>query len=245
MPYTLSPTTLALYEECPTCFWLHMNKGIKRPAGIFPSLPSGMDSIFKKYFDFYMEQGTLPPFLANVLPGCKLFDNKLLLKEWRNTLKGIQWKDAEGNVLKGAVDNLLIKDEKLIVLDYKTRGYALKEDTATHYQQQLNLYNFLLRKNGYATEEYALLLFYYPKEVNTQHHLLPTAPSQEGQPRQLATLEQSPETETIIFETRLITLEVNITHAEQLVSQALALLAGKQPGPNPECEYCRYRTAGN
>jgi len=37
--------------ECPRCFWLQIVKNIKRPAGIFPSLPSGMDKILKVHFD--------------------------------------------------------------------------------------------------------------------------------------------------------------------------------------------------
>lgn len=75
------------------------------------------------------------------LKGVRLFDNIELLKTWRNNLKGIQYKDKNGNLIRGAVDNLLEKGSKLIVLDYKTRGFPLKEDTAEHYQDQLDLYN--------------------------------------------------------------------------------------------------------
>lgn len=51
--FGLSPSTLGLYKNCPRCFWLHINKGHKRPNGIFPSLPGGMDLVIKKYFDKY------------------------------------------------------------------------------------------------------------------------------------------------------------------------------------------------
>ena len=51
MPYKLSPSTLNLMKECPRCFWLAQHKVWKRPAGIFPSLPSGMDKILKVHFD--------------------------------------------------------------------------------------------------------------------------------------------------------------------------------------------------
>ena len=47
----LSPSTLNLFLECPRCFWLHINKRIQRPRGIFPSLPGGMDLVIKDYFD--------------------------------------------------------------------------------------------------------------------------------------------------------------------------------------------------
>jgi len=57
----LSPSSLNLFLECRRCFWLDKNKGIKRPRGIFPSLPSGMDSVIKKYFDSYRLNSDMPP----------------------------------------------------------------------------------------------------------------------------------------------------------------------------------------
>ena len=124
-----------------------------------------MDSILKNHFDKFREMGKMPPELAN-LEGYQLFTDKELLKVWRNNRKGIQWTDEEGNLLRGAVDNILQKGSKLVVLDYKTRGYPLKEDTAAHYQNQMDIYTFLLQKNGYETEDYAYLLFYHPSSVN-------------------------------------------------------------------------------
>src|SRR3989338_10949660 len=161
----LSPSSLNLMADCPRCFWLQFNKDIKRPAGIFPSLPSGMDRILKTHFDSFMKKGELPPELKDWNIDCKLFNNEELLKVWRNNLKGIPWTDEKGNLFRGAVDNILVKGKKLVVLDYKTRGFPLKDDTAEHYQDQLDIYNFLLRKNGYETEDYAYLLFYHPNKV--------------------------------------------------------------------------------
>jgi len=64
-PLRLSPSTLNLFIDCPRCFWLHINKRIHRPRGIFPSLPSGMDNVIKTYFDKYRKKGELPPELQN------------------------------------------------------------------------------------------------------------------------------------------------------------------------------------
>jgi hypothetical protein len=218
MPYKLSPSSLSLMEECPRCFWLHHNKDKKRPAGIFPSLPSGMDSILKTHFDKFMEKNQLPPELRenSECKGCKLFDDKEKLRVWRNNLKGISWTDKEGNLLHGAVDNLLVKGKKIIVLDYKTRGFPLKDDTAEHYQNQLNIYNFLLRKNGYETEDYAFLLFYVPKEVA--------------------------ETGEVIFNTHLIKMKTDVDEAEKFWKKALKLLNGPCPKKHEEetekCAWC-------
>ena len=46
-----------------------------------------------------------------------------------------------------------------MVLDYKTRCFALKEDTAHHYQDQIDICSFLLRKNGYETKDYSYCFF--------------------------------------------------------------------------------------
>ena len=158
MTFKLSPSSIGLMKDCPRCFWLEQNERWKRPEGIFPSLPSGMDRVLKKHFDSFRDKGKLPPELSNC-PEClgmRLFgtyeDEKSLLEIWRNNRKGIQMKDAEGNILKGAVDNILVLGKKLVVLDYKTRGYALKEDTHHHYQDQLDIYNLLLRENGFEAE---------------------------------------------------------------------------------------------
>jgi len=210
--YKLSPSTLNIFIECPRCFWLQFNKGIKRPLGIFPSLPSGMDAILKVYFDKYMKKGKLPPVLGNLK--LKLFDDTALLKVWRSNFKGIQYKDKKGNILRGAVDNILVNGKKLIVLDYKTRGYPLKEDTHEHYIDQLNIYNFLLRKNGYETEDYAYLLFYYPNEVN--------------------------ENGDVVFDTKLLKIKIDVDKAKKLFKDAISCLEGSIPDASDECEYCKY-----
>src|SRR3989344_3370725 len=139
MDYKLSPTSINLMLECQRCFWLKLVKNINRPEGIFPSLPGGMDRILKRHFDKFMEKGELPPEIREygLGNGYSLFADKAQLEIWRNNKEGIKYKDkTSGILLRGAVDNLLEKGNKLIVLDYKTRGYPLKEDTHEHYQAQ-------------------------------------------------------------------------------------------------------------
>ena len=199
-------------QECPRCFWLTQHKVWKRPAGIFPSLPSGMDAILKKHFDKFRDKGLLPPELCEnrECKNLKLFDDKEKLKIWQSNFKGISFTDKESNELHGAVDNILVNGKKLIVLDYKTRGYAVKDDTAEHYRLQQNVYNFLLRKNGYETEDYFFLLFYVPKEVT--------------------------ETGEVVFDTTLVKMKVDVKKAEKAWKDALKLLNEKCP--TKCCEWC-------
>jgi hypothetical protein len=107
----------------------------------------------------------------------------------------------------------LTKGKKIIVLDYKTRGYPLKEDTHEHYRAQMDIYNFLLRKNGYDTEDYAYLLFYYPREVS--------------------------ETGELIFDTKLIKIKTNAKKGGQYFKDAIKLLEGDCP--KKTCEWCEGR----
>lgn len=212
--YKLSPSSLCMLEDCPRCFWLRFRKGVDRPRGIFPSLPSGMDKILKAHFDRFRDKGKLPPELVSEGVKAKLFDDVDLLKVWQSNFKGIRWEDSKGNILRGAVDNILVKGKKLIVLDYKTRGFALKEDTAAHYQHQLDIYNFLLRKNGYQTEDYGYLLFYIPDKV-----------LKAGE---------------VVFDTQLVKMKTNTKDAERLFKKGLKVLKGRMPKASEECEYCGY-----
>lgn len=217
MNFKLSPSSLNLMKECPRCFWLTQHGVWRRPSGIFPSLPSGMDNILKKHFESFARRGILPSELCsnNECIGLKLFDDFNKLGEWQNNRKGIQWKNEDGNILKGAVDYLLVKTETgtIVVIDYKTRGFALKEDTHTHYQDQLDIYNFLLRKNGYQTEDYAFLLFYVPKEVT--------------------------ETGEVIFDTTLKKMKIDVKNAENIFNKAIKLL--NEECPTKTCEWCDGR----
>ena len=213
--FKLSPTSLNLMKECPLCFWLTEHGIWKRPAGIFPSLPSGMDGILKRHFDKFMERGLLPPELCkdSECENFKLFDDKELLREWRNSRKGLWFEDTEGNILHGGIDNILIHkaNNKLIVLDYKTRGFPLKEDTHEHYQDQLNIYAWLLEKLGHKTENFAYLLFYYPKEVL--------------------------ETGEVIFDTVLKKMKIDTSEAEKLFKKAIQMLNSECPEKG--CEWCQ------
>lgn len=214
MTYKFSPSSLSLLKDCPRCFWLQFNKNIKRPDLIFPSLPSGMDKILKEHFDRFMKKGELPPELKELKGKVKLFDNEELLKVWRSNFKGIQWADKKSNLIHRAIDNLLQKKNKLIVLDYKTRGFPLKEDTHEHYQDQMDIYNFLLRKNGYETEEYTYLLFYHPHQVEPNGH--------------------------VCFNTDLVKINVNIKNAEKILKKAVKVLEGKMPKASKECGFCKW-----
>ncbi|MBS3081386.1 PD-(D/E)XK nuclease family protein [Candidatus Pacearchaeota archaeon] len=214
--FKLSPSSLSLMHECPRCFWLKQHKIWPRPSTPFPQLPNGMDRVLKTHFDKFRDNGMLPPEIRDHrhTVGLKLFGDKELIGLWRSR-KGIQWEDKNGNILHGAVDNLLMNGKKMVVLDYKTKGGPLKDEAEAgdYSQNQLDFYNFLLRKNNYETEDYAFLLFYYPKEVL--------------------------ETGEVIFDTVLARREINVKNAEKIFNKALKLLSNRCP--KKICVWCEGR----
>ena len=109
----LSASTLKLFQECPRCFWLHINKKIERPRGPFPSLPSGIDRVLKAYFDGYRKRGTLPPLIQGKLDGT-LATQSMTLGFNDPQTKARLW---------GRLDDCVIRtDAKLAPLDHKTRA---------------------------------------------------------------------------------------------------------------------------
>lgn len=151
-PIKLSPSTLNLFAECPRCFWLALKAGLPRPAGPFPSLPVGMDSIIKKYFDTYRGKNELPPILKNKIRG------RLAV----GMPKTLYFNDEPGYVLYGRPDEYLELPDKLVAaLDHKTRASEPKELLQV-YQNQLDIYDLLLEENGYPSAGKAYLVYYYP-----------------------------------------------------------------------------------
>ena len=213
-PIRLSPSQLNLFLECPRCFWFHQNQDRHRPAGIFPSLPSGMDNVIKVYFDRYRLKGKLPPAIQEKVVGSLLPDLEVMTK-WRNWRTGLNYKDKKtGAVLIGALDDCLVHEGKYIPLDYKTRGYDPKEGGESFYQNQLNCYEFLLQANDFNTAGYAYLVYYVPKEVDEGGMV-----RFEITPKKVAT---DPEEAIKVFE------------------NAVATLQGPVPEGHANCEYCAY-----
>ena len=211
----LSPSTLNIFLECQKCFWLDQVKGIHRPRGIFPSLPGGMDGLIKKYFDKYRALGKLPPELEGKLDGVELFQDGELLNKWRNWRSALAYEDLEtGAVLSGMLDDLGVKGRQFVPLDYKTRGYDVKEGGENFYKNQLNCYGLMLRENQMPPAGYAFLLYYIPKEV-----------AEGGMTR---------------FDVVPKKVDIDPDEALKVLRDAAALLQGPMPERHSECIYCSW-----
>ncbi len=214
--FKLSPSALHLFLDCPRCFWLEKNKNIKRPRGIFPSLPGGMDRVIKNYFDAYRKKKALPPELQ--IPdfhGAELFEDQKQLDLWREWRTGLIYKSPDGSQLSGALDELMVKSGKYIPFDYKTKGSPATEESAVkYYQHQLDSYALMLEANGLHTWDYGFLLYFSPKGVKER-----------GQ---------------VEFEIQPIRISLDPKRAKKMFEDALALLNAELPSSLPTCEYCAW-----
>lgn len=206
----LSPFLLGIYKECPRCFWLHVNKGHKRPGGAFPSLPGGMDLIIKAYFDKY--RGKLPPEINGKVRGV-LFSDLETLAKWRNWKTSLKIGNEEWS-LYGAFDDILVDGQFYIPLDFKTRASKANEETSKFYQHQLDLYTLLLEKNGYKTTGLAFLIYYFPIEAA--------------------------EGGIFKFQVEPEEIKTSLSHGEKLIAEAVATLNGPIPKRHESCEFCTW-----
>ncbi len=193
-----------------------MNQGMERPRQPFPSLPSGIDRKVKKHFDRFRGKDSSPPELKGT--GLSLFDGQNFVdyaRSWRTEPK---WRDPEtGAVLRGGLDDLLENEAgDLVVLDYKTRGSEPKEETGVpeYYRRQVNLYNMILRENGYSTADQGLILYFYPDRFT--------------------------ENGDFSFHTELRRTETDAEEAKKLVRDAVKTVEGPAPEHDPDCEYCEW-----
>ena len=203
---------------CPRCLWLHFNENVKRPRGAFPSLPDGMDNVFKNYFDEYRQGGGLPPEIEGKVDGV-LFSDFSKLNKWREFnfgRGGIRASFPEMDIeVAGAIDELLVgSDGKFIPFDFKTRGYPTKEDTHEHYRGQIDLYSLLFEKNGFPVADHGYLLFFWPQSYSMG---------------------------TANFKTELVKMDVSPSRGYSILEKARKIITGPKPPKHESCEYCMFR----
>lgn len=215
----LSASALGIYKNCPRCFWLDRNTKIKRPRGIFPSLPGGMDRTLKTYYDGYRANGILPTELAELSGKYSLYPNQAALNRMRDWRSGLTIEGAGYRVVTAFDDLLVVVGDGntppiFSVLDYKTKGSAPKPgDTEGYYGHQADVYDLALEQNGHKTDHQARFIYYWPEEQT------PT----------LATK----------MRTEIVPIQCDPERAKRFIAEAVACLQGPLPKAG-ECEYCGH-----
>jgi len=152
--FKLSRSKIELFCECPKCFILERKFGVTRPSGPPFTLNNAIDALWKKEFDLYRTLQTPHPILfeqgLNIVP----FQHESI-DDWRNNRRGVKFSHAAAQFLVcGAPDEVCInKDEELAVVDVKAASKAseidLDADWQISYKRQMEIYQWLLRQNGF------------------------------------------------------------------------------------------------
>jgi len=213
----LSPNSLNLYLECKRCFWLDKRKGIKRPQPFPYSLNLAVDKLLKEEFDEYRAKKQIHPLIIERNIPAKLFSNQELLNQWRSNFVGIRYYDEKiGATLFGAVDDILeFEGGRLAPLDYKSTGATIPS-VYDRFQLQMDVYTFLLEKNGFLTPRKGYLAFYIVDKDNGFRDRLP-------------------------FQKELHEIETDPSYVYELFKEAVDVLKNPVAPPHsPECEFGRW-----
>ncbi len=158
--WTLSRSKIDLFMECARCFYIDNKLGTARPPGYPFNLNSAVDALLKKELDIHRANATRHPLAAAYgLDAIPLAHAQM--DEWRNALsQGVRCVHKEtGLTVRGGVDDIWVnKAGELIVIDYKAtskdgRIESLDEDWHRGYKRQLEIYQWLLRQNGFKVSD--------------------------------------------------------------------------------------------
>ncbi len=202
----LSSNSLNLYLECPRCFWLEMH-GRKRPSGPMSTMPNAADLMIKKFFDNF--RPSVPPVVD--------IDGSLVSSEEIKKLRGNVKLSVGDFVLQGRFDDCLVRGRKYYPMDYKTRGFDIKEIHSS-YQLQLDVYALLLRENGFSVGPDGYLI-YFIFDANKYKKLSSSFPHK--------------------IEVRK--LKVDADRALSVMKDAIRCVRRKKaPAEGKECGWCEY-----
>ncbi len=200
--------------------------GVGRPPGFPFNLNSAVDTLLKKEFDLYRADGRPHPLIEKYGVDALPVPHEELEK-WRQNFVGIQSLHEPTNLLIfGAIDDLWQNsDGEYIVVDYKAtakkeRITGLDQGWHIGYKRQMEVYQWLLRKNGLKVSDTGYFVYC---NGDTDRESFD------------AKLE---------FDITLIPYKGNDSWVEDVISKAHeCLLKAKVPDAFENCDYCAYRKA--
>jgi len=222
--FKLSRSKIDLFIKCPRCFYLDRRLGVAQPPGYPFSLNSTVDKLLKKEFDLHRAKGSKHPLMEVYgLDAIPFSDSRM--DEWRDSLRrGITLKiDGSNVVVTGGVDDLWVNPEgELIIVDYKAtskeEGVSLDADWQDGYKRQMEIYQWLFRKNGFKVSDTGYFVYCNGKTDIEAFD---------------AKLE---------FDIKLIPYKGDTSWVEGTIKDAIECLqADKLPESGKDCDFCKYR----
>lgn len=222
--WRLSRSKIDLFVECPRCFYIDNKLGTARPPGYPFNLNSAVDALLKKEFDIHRANGSAHPLMEQYGVDAVPFEHKDM-DIWRENFKGIEHKHrATGFTVSGAVDDVWINPAgELIVVDYKSTSKdekieALDKDWHDGYKRQMEVYQWLLRANGFTVSSTGYFVY-----AN-------------------ASTEEKAFDGKLMFDVTLISYTGSTDWVEPTLSKIKACLDDPRvPKASADCDYCRYR----
>ena len=202
--------------------WIFKKK-IKRPPGFPFNFNNAVDMLLKKEFDRHRLAGTKHPlqieFNIDALPA-----QHPMLEKWRESMKqGVIFHDTEKDLhIYGGIDDLWINSKgDYHVVDYKAtakdKPVTELAEWTSGYKRQLEVYQWLLRKNGLKVSNTAY--FVYCTGDNTVESF----------------------DNKIIFHSHIIAYEGNDSWINQTIENLhYCLQHEKTPNKSYSCEYCNF-----
>ena len=222
-PFRISRSKIDLFLNCQRCFYLDRRLGIGRPPGFPFNLNTAVDTLLKNEFDIHRVEKTSHPFMKEYGIDAIPFQHEKM-DEWRNNWKGVQYLHEPTNFLvTGAIDDVWINSKKeLIVVDYKATSkkteVSLDADWQIAYKRQVEIYQWLLRKNGF-------------KVSNTSYFVYCNGITDDK------AFDQK-----IEFSVKVIPYEGSTDWVDNVLKDILNCLTDKDiPEMNKDCDYCLYR----
>jgi len=221
--FKLSRSKIDLFLECPRCFYFDRRLGIGRPPGFPFALNSAVDHLLKQEFDVYRANGNPHPLIAKYGVDARPIPHKDLDK-WRHNFTGVQFLHRATNLLIfGAIDDLWQNSkQEYIVVDYKSTSKdeeitELNKEWQDGYKRQMEIYQWLLRQNGYKVSDTGYFVYCNGKTDRKAFD---------------AKLE---------FDVTLIAYKGSDAWVEKAIVDAHRCLNQNTiPQSSPDCDYCNY-----
>lgn len=225
-PFKISRSKIDLFVECPRCFYLDRRLGVGRPPGFPFALNSAVDKLLKKEFDIHRAQGIKHPLQKQYKIDCKAIAHEKL-DEWRENFVGVQFEYQPTNfIITGAIDDLWKNSQgEYVVVDYKATAKdkkitALDKDWHAGYKRQMEVYQWLLRRNGLKVCDTGYFVYCNGKTDRKAFD------------------------KKLEFDVTVIPYKGNDQWVEPTILEIKKCLAGKKiPKAGANCDYCAYRTA--
>ena len=155
----LSRSKIELFTDCPRCFWLGAKQDVKRPPPMPYTINNAIDYLLKQEFDVHRAAGTPHPIMVEKKMDAVPFSHPDINK-WRHNFTGVRFEYKSADILVfGAVDDVWVRPNgEIIVVDYKATG-ANQHQIYDSYKRQMEVYQWLLRQNGFNVSPTGYFLF--------------------------------------------------------------------------------------